>query len=230
MLAHPKLVPLLHRMVGQGYRMDHMPLLIAQEKGAEGFSLHGGPLTEQGHFNPHLQYRCAQGQIWNSLLAMSVVLTPHNPGDGGFCVVRGSHKLNFPVPASMMHGEAMAEHIYQPVTAPGDVVFFSEATVHGCLPWTARHQRRVVAQLLAHGDQARAFDGRCGQPIRRREELGVGVELDARAARGIQAQVGAAELGLTAGVGDHAVDAPAQSEQLPPWRGRVCMPQRRARR
>ena len=46
-------------------------------------------------------------------------------------------------------GEAMTEHIYQPVTNPGDVVFFSEATVHGCLPWNAEHQRRVVLYRFA---------------------------------------------------------------------------------
>lgn len=149
MLAHPKLIPLLHRLVGQGYRMDHLPFLIAQNKGAEGFSLHGGPLTGDGQFNTHLQYRCEQGQIFNSLLAMSVVLTEHKPGDGGFCVVRGSHKMKFPVPDQMMNGEAMTEHIYQPVTNPGDVVFFSEATVHGCLPWNAEHQRRVVLYRFA---------------------------------------------------------------------------------
>ena len=40
-LAHPKLVPYFHLLLGTGYRMDHLPLLISQSKGAEGFSLHG---------------------------------------------------------------------------------------------------------------------------------------------------------------------------------------------
>lgn len=154
LLAHPKLLPTMHGLLGKGYRMDHLPFLIAQNKGSEGFSLHGGPLTGDGGFNPYLQYVCRQGSIFNSLVAMSVVLTPHNEGDGGFCVVRGSHKLNFPVPEDMSTGVDLQEHVYQPVTQPGDVVFFSEATVHGALAWTAEHQRRVVLYRFAPSNMA----------------------------------------------------------------------------
>lgn len=38
-LAHPRLVPLFHGILGKGYRMDHLPFVIAQDKGAEGFQL-----------------------------------------------------------------------------------------------------------------------------------------------------------------------------------------------
>ena len=38
--------------------------------------------------NPELQYRAFNGQLWTSLLAMSVQLCDHNPGDGGFVIVR----------------------------------------------------------------------------------------------------------------------------------------------
>lgn len=41
-LAHPRLLPLFHGVLGKGYRMDHLPLVLAQNKGSEGFSLHGG--------------------------------------------------------------------------------------------------------------------------------------------------------------------------------------------
>ena len=33
---------------------------------------------------------------------------------------------------------------YQPVTQAGDVVVWSEATVHGATPWQADHQRRIA--------------------------------------------------------------------------------------
>lgn len=152
LLAHPRLAPYLVELCGPGYRLDHLPLLIAQERGSEGFQLHGGPLTGTGAFNPTLQYRCTQrGEFFNSLLAMSVQLTDHKAGDGGFCVVRGSHKINFPVPDAFRHGDCdeAKEHLYQPVTRAGDVVFFSEATVHGAFPWTAEHQRRVALYRFA---------------------------------------------------------------------------------
>lgn len=159
-LAHPKLLPYLHGLCGVGYRMDHLPLMVVQDTDSEGFMLHGGPISgsdgfpsrEADRFNPELQYRCIQGQQWNSLLAVAVQLVEAKPGDGGFCVVRGSHKLNFSVPPDMADGDHAAfqkEHVYQPETKPGDVVIFSEATVHGALPWRAAHQRRVALYRFA---------------------------------------------------------------------------------
>ena len=72
---------------------QHPPRPLPQERDSEGFSLHGGPVTPDGRFNPTLQYRCEQGQLWTSLLAVSFQLSDHNPGDGGFCVVRTSRRL-----------------------------------------------------------------------------------------------------------------------------------------
>lgn len=125
-LAHPKLLPYLVELCGAGYRMD-------------------------GAFNPTLQYRCVNGQFYNSLLGMSVQLVDHGPGDGGFCVIRGSHKSNFPVPGDFLHGggEEAKAHFYQPETRAGDVVFFSEATVHGAMAWTAEHERRIALYRFA---------------------------------------------------------------------------------
>ena len=62
--------------------------------------MHGGPVTSDGRFNPTLQYRCEQGQLWTSLLAVSFQLCDHNPGDGGFCVVRSSRDLHPATPRS----------------------------------------------------------------------------------------------------------------------------------
>ena len=75
-----------------GVARGALQLLLLQERDSEGFSLHGGPVSADGRFNPTLQYRCEQGQLWTSLLAVSFQLCDHNPGDGGFCVVSGSHK------------------------------------------------------------------------------------------------------------------------------------------
>ena len=142
-LAHPKLVPLFTGILGKGYRMDHLPFVLAQDEGAEGFQLHGGTIDcTSGDYNPHLAYTCMHGTIRSSLLGCNVMLTDHNPGDGGFCVVPGSHKSNFKMPAGMVDGEKYAEFIQQPATKAGDVVLFSEGTVHGALPWTCKDRQR----------------------------------------------------------------------------------------
>merc|ERR1711865_538399 len=98
--------------------MDHLPLGILQNRGSEGFALHGGPLNSEGQFNPTLQYRCMAGTMFNSLLAMSVQLSDHDAGDGGFCVVSGSHKANFPVPRAFLDGggELGASHLSRAYT------------------------------------------------------------------------------------------------------------------
>ena len=43
-LDHPKLLPYYTELLGSGYRMDHMPFVIAQDEGSEGFALHGGTI------------------------------------------------------------------------------------------------------------------------------------------------------------------------------------------
>lgn len=154
-LDHPKLIPIFHGVLGKGYRMDHLPFVLAQDHGAEGFTLHGGTIDcASGAYNPSLAYSCFQGQIHCPLLGVNVMLTDHNAGDGGFCVVPGSHKSNFKMPEGMVHGESHAEFIRQPVTQAGDVVLFSEGTVHGAMAWTASHQRRACLYRFAPATHA----------------------------------------------------------------------------
>jgi ectoine hydroxylase-related dioxygenase (phytanoyl-CoA dioxygenase family) len=144
-LAHPRLVPLLHGIIGKGYRMDHLPFVIMQDEGAEGFQLHGGTVDcTSGEYNPHLAYTCHHDMIRSSLLGCNVMLTDHNPGDGGFCIVPGSHKSNFKMPKGMVDGEIYNEFIRQPATKAGDVVLFSEGTVHGAMAWTPENRQRRV--------------------------------------------------------------------------------------
>jgi len=174
LLVHRELAPYLTTLCGEGYRLDHQPMVLIQNKGSEGFSLHGGPLSghdgiPEGRFNPELQYRCHNGELWNSLLAMTVFLTDAKSGDGGFCALRGSHKLNFATFKELINGEdpAFWEHIYQPEVRAGDVVFFSEATVHGSLPWRAEHQRRLALYRFAPANFAygRAYLNQFGPSV-----------------------------------------------------------------
>jgi ectoine hydroxylase-related dioxygenase (phytanoyl-CoA dioxygenase family) len=143
-LAHPRLAPVFHGILGKGYRMDHLPMVLAQDKGSEGFQLHGGTIDcSSGEYNPYLAYTCQHGTIRSALLGCNVILEDHNPGDGGFCIVPGSHKSNFRMPKGMVDGEKYEEFIIQPATKAGDVILFSEGTVHGAKAWTSDRQRRT---------------------------------------------------------------------------------------
>ena len=104
-LTHNKLVPYYHELLGKGYRMDHLPLLIQQSPGADGFVFHGGRVNDDGTWGDDLAYTFSNGKMYNRLLAVSVALTETKPGDGGFCVIRGSHKANLPCPQSVRNYE-----------------------------------------------------------------------------------------------------------------------------
>ena len=92
----------------------------------------------------------------NSLLGVSVQLSTTKEGDGGFCILRGSHKSNFPCPVGFAQflSDGAKDHIFQPATKAGDVVLFSEATTHGTLPWTCKEERRVALYRLAPNGSA----------------------------------------------------------------------------
>ena len=69
--------------------------------------------------------------------------------------------MNFPPPRGLVDAAdaEMTQHLHQPVTEPGDVVFFAEATMHGAAPWTASHERRIA--LFRFAPAERSY-GRCG--------------------------------------------------------------------
>lgn len=154
-LAHPRLLPLFHGLLGKGYRLDHIPFVLMNNKGGEGFQLHGGTVDcTSGEYNSNLAYTCHNGSIRSALLGCNVMLVDHNPGDGGFCVVPGSHKSNFKMPPGMVDGVAHSEYIIQPATKAGDVVLFSEGTVHGAMGWQSDQQRRCALYRFAPATMA----------------------------------------------------------------------------
>ena len=90
----------------------------------------------------------------NGLTVVAFQLTDINPGDGGLCLVPGSHKGNFPCPATLRRGEAYQEFVRQITCRAGDCVIFTEAVTHGTLPWTAAHQRRTALFRFSPGNLA----------------------------------------------------------------------------
>ena len=119
------------------------------------FVLHGGPLREGGLPHPELQYKCVNEHMWTSLLAASVQLVDHNPGDGGFCCIPGSHKANFFCSWEMRRLEVGEEHVRHIPAKAGSAILFTEALTHGALPWNGEHERRLV--ILRYGPGIMAF-------------------------------------------------------------------------
>ena len=150
-LVHPRIVPYLNTILGQGFRMDHTPGLITMEEGGEGHTFHGsaGP-----GFDPNCYYIYKNGEIHCGLTVVAWQFSDTNPGDGGLCVIPGSHKGNFACPAAMKKYEQYQEFVKQITCKAGDAVIFTEALTHGTLPWKAKNQRRSLLYRYTAGNLA----------------------------------------------------------------------------
>ena len=141
LLAHPKVIPYLNTLMGRGWKLDHEVEVMTATAGCQGLPLHGeGNLN----FNGSRLYRYQNGRMRCGLIVLQYYLKDANPGDGGLCVVPGSHKANFPMPQAIKIGEADQEIVHQIVAQAGDLVIFNEATAHGTLPWKGKGERRLA--------------------------------------------------------------------------------------
>ena len=146
MLAHPKTIPHLNTILGEGWRLDHGPGLIAMDKGCSGGMLHG-------NFD-NAPYFYREGKIFTGLCVIEYLLADEGPGDGGISVVPGSHKANLACPEKMRKWEQYQEFVTEINAKAGDAVIFSEACTHGTLPWNAEHQRRAILYKYNTGHMA----------------------------------------------------------------------------
>ena len=152
LLVHPVVVSRLNLMSGKGFRLDHGPLLIGAEAGAEGHQLHGAGEP----FSPSVWYHQQNGKINCRGVTVAWQLADVNKGDGGFCIVPGSHKTREPTPAGVRSVEDHMDLVVQPVMKAGDVLFFAETATHGTLPWKGKHGRRSVLYKYASRAVARS--------------------------------------------------------------------------
>ena len=141
----------LNTILGQGFRMDHNPSLITMEEGGEGHTFHGSAGPD---FDPNCYYIYKNGEIHCGLTVVAWQFSDTNPGDGGLCLIPGSHKGNYACPQEIRKWEAHRDIVRQVSCKAGDVVIFTEAVTHGTLPWTAEHQRRSALFRMSPGNLA----------------------------------------------------------------------------
>ena len=92
-LDHPKVMPVLRMIIGDGFRIDHFWGAWANA-GAKALHLHGGvvPFVQTDY------YYVREGKIRSGLTNMAWNLTDSGGDLGGFMALPGSHKSNFEVP------------------------------------------------------------------------------------------------------------------------------------
>ena len=150
LIDHPKILPYLLELLGPYVRLDH-DYAIFMDAGTSKGGLHGGPDVVGDHW-----YKYRDGTIRNGLSVMTFALSDVNQGNGGFACIPGSHKTNMlrSVPGDVRQFKRDTHYVVQPTMNAGDVLFFTEALIHGTKPWTANHERRSLLYKYSPGHSA----------------------------------------------------------------------------
>jgi len=156
LIDHPKVVPYLVELLGPKFRLDHdycifmNNLAEGDDQGAGG--LHGG---EVDHAADHW-YKYRDAVMRNGLSVVTYCLSTARDGDGGFACIPGSHKSNFisSLPKDIRTFKRPAHYVVQPEYEAGDAIFFTEALIHGTMPWRAEHERRSFLYKYSPGHSA----------------------------------------------------------------------------
>ena len=158
LLDHPRIMPILRFILGDGFRIDHL-YGIHMREGTGGLDLHGGATPV---YTAPEMYDFRQGKIYCGLSVVSWSLADTGPEHGGFLCAPGSHKSNYPIPEEIMEAHYKAGCVLVPEARAGSVIIFSEALSHGTMPWKAKHQRRSL--LFKYDPAHMAYSGRQAGP------------------------------------------------------------------
>ncbi len=157
LIDHPGIIPYLVEFMGPKFRVDH-DYSMFMRRGELRSGLHGGP-SPYSYEGDHW-YRYTDGVIRNGLSVFTYNLSACRAGDGGFACVPGSHKspLIGSIPGEVRRFERPAHYVVQPPVEAGDVIIFTEALVHGTMPWNAAHERRALLYKYSPGHSSWASE------------------------------------------------------------------------
>lgn len=150
----PTIKPYLETLLGTNYRLDHDYLKIDSAKSDRKLYLHGGGQgagddatlvgpTDGGQ----CYYRYNNGKFYNGLIAVAFELDDVIPGSGGFACIPGSHKANFALPKEWQISKQqrkIPDIVNRVAASAGDAIIFTEACLHGTVPWEGDGERRTI--------------------------------------------------------------------------------------
>jgi hypothetical protein len=141
LIDNPRVLPILEELLGKEFRLDHEYLdLIRSGMGPIGAGLHGGAVP----FRPIEFFWSGDGQLHSGLVVVAYNVKDVGPDDGGFACVPGSHKSAFAFPDNWKDLSDPQPCVRKVTGTAGSAIVFTEALVHGTLPWEGSDERRTV--------------------------------------------------------------------------------------
>jgi hypothetical protein len=146
-MSDRRILDVCHEWIDPFFRFDHawgVQHYPNEPNPSERENLHGGPYAEQSCF----QYHWKNDRPTCSCIIFAYALEPQLAGDGGFILVPGSHKSNLGLSGSQIAGRLLSRHqartrfVAQPELDAGDLLIFTEATMHGTAAWNPLDRRR----------------------------------------------------------------------------------------
>lgn len=149
LVSHPATWPILMELT------DHRPrftsgTLMRDRHGHLFHPLHAG--STPGRRPDTRRCYIEDGRIRCTDFIFFFYLTDVFPGDGGFIVLPGSHKSNFPKPKDMFYTDTYGREDFVVEDVPpgvanltaraGDVLIASELLIHGALTWKPKDRER----------------------------------------------------------------------------------------
>ena len=143
----PGITEIVRETTSGYFRFNHS-YYIAHSSGAY-TSLHmgGAPI------HPKAIYTVQGSRIISTLTKAVIPIDNHEIDDGCFCVVPGSHKVNFDYGAEFNLGDPIMHPAIQPLDAkPGDLILFTEALQHGGLTNRSGRVRKTIYYCYSLGN------------------------------------------------------------------------------
>jgi ectoine hydroxylase-related dioxygenase (phytanoyl-CoA dioxygenase family) len=167
----PEIMRVVCGLMFSAPRLFHCNFTMMDQGDEEKWGFHrddSGYKFPPGFRNPHNDYQANGHDIYCSHVCTWVALADV-PDETGFCLVPGSHKSNFRVPADLPVKHAPPTSVTVPLNA-GDVIVFATSLLHDATAWTEERPRLNIFQryqLSVYFNEA----GKGGYPLEEHRSL-----------------------------------------------------------
>ena len=155
LIDHPRVMGILQEVIEPRRERIRLESVFMSSRSAEDTRNYWKPHAGGTSLEPSLSYRYHNGRIYSSMTRIVWELNEVGEGQGGTCLIPGSHKSNL---ASSYEG-TWAEEADDPDSGlwetygcpPGSLIVFSEGVRHTGSPWTNRdNPRRAILIAYNH--------------------------------------------------------------------------------